>query len=84
MDLKYLIRLSKVEKEYLKSFSNEDFIEAHDTDKYLRIILDVARQDYIVAASICNIKFVRDLTLAELILFIETGNPYIKTFKIED
>jgi len=84
MDLTYVIRLSKVEKEYLKSFSNEEFIEAFNTDKYLKIILDVANQDYIVAASICNIKFTRNLTLAELILFIETGNPYIETLKIED
>jgi len=81
MDLTYVIRLSKVEKEYLKSFSNKEFIEAFNTDKYLRIILDVAKQDYIVAASICNIKFTRDLTLAELILFIETGNPYIETLE---
>ena len=84
MDLKYIIRISKVEKEYLKSFNNAEFHKAWDNDKYLRIIVSVAKEDYAIAAAICNIKFVGDLNLEELIIFIETGNPYIKTLKIED
>ena len=30
MDLKYIIRISKVEKEYLKSFNNAEFNKAWD------------------------------------------------------
>jgi hypothetical protein len=82
MNLNYIIRVTKVEKEYLKSFTEDDFVKHHESDRLLKVILNVAYEDYNKAATLCNIPF-KQLTLKDIIIFLETGDPYIETFKSE-
>ena len=80
MNLNHIIRVTKVEKEYLKSFTEDDFVKHHELDKLLKIILSVAHEDYNRAATLCHIPF-KQLTLTDLIIFLETGDPYIENYK---
>lgn len=80
MNLKHIIRVTEVEKEYLKSFTDDDFVKHHESDRLLKIILNVAHEDYKRAATLCHIPF-KQLTLNDLIIFLETGDPYIENYK---
>ena len=79
MNLKYTIRLSKVEIEYFRASVDENFVSAFEKDKLLKTIVSVAQEDYNRAATIAHIPF-KPLSVNHLLIFLDTGDPYVDKY----